>query len=783
MNRIALYLGGYVGGLILAQYLDLSVSLLFFIYALLFVFLLLVRTPGISFIALLLFCLLTGLLRYPAQLSSSASPVLDDQIELGVLRLEGRVLATFQRPDAGLVIDLELLGVEPRPAGFTAPKRLRLYIGAADRTPRVGSRLAFRSKIRQTRNFGVPGEFDYVRHLAYRRIWHTAYLQDSRGLAIFAEPTTGVRAKIDLLRQAGLKMLEASLDQGDAILLKGLLLGEKGAMPISLRQKLAAGGVSHLFAISGLHLGLLSFLLYALLRYIYSRSTRLLLWQPPVRVLWLLILPLLFVYLLLTGEALATRRAFMAILLTASLCLVRRRINPLNLVCTLAFLFLLLEPLALWQPSFMLSFSGVFGVLLWQKPLRELLRPVPKTLGYALQLFGISLAAFIATLPAVVFIFHLLAPAGLLCNLFAIPLVSFAALPLGLAGLVLGVFSPFLGELLLHLSAWVLQRVVDLAEITSSLPGLFAKPLFLTLQGNLALLVVCLSLLFTWKRRKALLLLPVACLLLAFGPSPLPSAELILFSVGQGEAILLRAAGKTVLIDTGGLRSSSFDVGERLLAPALGRLGITSLDAIVLSHDHPDHSGGLEYIVAHFDVSEFWSTDDFATLRPELRTLLSGRGVSIQTYNHAGWERLTLGGLESISLFTASAEVSGENNRSLALYLPTAAGGILLTGDLEARGVASLLDSSLPGRVSLLKVPHHGSRNSSPGEILEKLQPQIVIVSAGYKNSYHLPSRELLEQAEDNGAEVWRTDLDGTVRMRVVGQNWEVDRWRRGLFR
>ena len=143
----------------------------------------------------------------------------------------------------------------------------------------------------------------------------------------------------------------------------------------------------------------------------------------------------------------------------------------------------------------------------------------------------------------------------------------------------------------------------------------------------LAVLFVCLSLLFVLRHKRVALLFLVATCLVVSDFRQIHEPELILFSVGQGEAMLLRAEGKTLLIDGGGLRSDNIDVGERLLAPALGALGIHKLDAIILTHNHPDHSGGLTYIVKNFVVEEFWSRFEFSFLRPDLGRALLEQGV------------------------------------------------------------------------------------------------------------------------------------------------------------
>ncbi len=782
MRIVGICLGGYVGGLILAQYLELAPWLGFSLCGLLLGTLFVFRCRWLFIFSLLLFSLLTGLIRYPLLLAPDAASLRLERVGHGPVRLAGRVFAVHERQNHGVSVDLVLDSVRSKEQGLATDSHLRLYIDRGGSSLRAGDRVVFRSRVKRTHNFAIPGEFDFTRQLAYQRIWFTAYLADTRGLAFFRSDRSDLTAIIGALRQSGLRIINKAVGQDRAALLKALLLGEKGSLPKELRQQIAAGGVAHLFAISGLHLGLLAFFFYTFLKYLYSRSVRLLLWQPPVRVLWGPVLLPLFIYLMLTGDALATRRAFCLLLIAALLCLLRRRTSPVYLLVSLAFLFLLFEPLALWQPSFLLSFSGAGGILLWHKPLSKLLQSWPRGLRYLLQLFGISVAAFIATLPASIYFFHLFAPAGLLSNLLAIPLVSFVALPLGLAGLVITPVVESVGHQLLQISAGTLELVVKLADQIASLPGLTARTRFLSLTENMAVLLVCLALLLGWQYRKALLLLVLALGVLVFAPAEVAGPELIVFSVGQGEAMLLRTQEKNILIDAGGLRSDRFDVGERLLAPALGRLGVKTLDAVVLTHNHPDHAGGMAYLITHFETGEFWTTIKPDHLEIRLQQALTKRHVPVRYDDKPGWNQVVLGGIPDIFLFKAPLAQARTNDQSLCLYYPTNAGGILLTGDLEARGVRSLSETVLPGPVAVLKAPHHGSANSEPVLLIKSLDPEIVVVSAGYANAYHFPSPQLVRQAEIQDISLWRTDLDGTILLHINQQGWQGKHWINGLF-
>jgi competence protein ComEC len=276
----------------------------------------------------------------------------------------------------------------------------------------------------------------------------------------------------------------------------------------------------------------------------------------------------------------------------------------------------------------------------------------------------------------------------------------------------------------------------------------------------------------------------VAALLLIFLPQKAPQTLTITaLSVGQGEALLLsQPQTGHYLIDGGGLYGSTFDVGARLVAPALARLGVSSLEAVILTHDHPDHRQGLIEVLNHFPVKAFWSAQTLAELHPEIREPLLRRAIPLRTFAR-GWATLNQGAEGELALYVPSQTALRVNDRSLVLYARYGRDGLLLTGDLERQGVVDLLAHPPVGPVTLLKLPHHGSRYSEPWRLVEAFQPQQVFTSSGRHNRYHLPHREVAKAVTEHGLKLNDTGRDGSLRFNSDGAGWQLQQWRKGLFR
>lgn len=697
--------------------------------------------------------------------------------------LEGTVLARSRSPQGeSLELQTTLTGVWP--ILTPAEGRVRLHIRDGQPQCLPGERIRVLTRLRHPRRFGIPGEFDYPRHLASKGIFVTGSVEDARDIVrLGPDPQASFTSWVGRQRARLAQRIDQAVPLEQAPLVRALAIGDARAITPDQRNLLSRGGVSHLFAISGLHLGLIALGFYHLVRSLYGRSETLLLLAPPRRVLPPLLWPLLAGYTLLTGSGLPTQRALLMCGALALLLLLARHTPPMRLLLLAALVLLWQNPLALFEPGFQLSCSGVGAILLLLPRWQPRIDALPPIWRWPAGLLAATTAATLATTPLVLWHFHILAPAGLLSNLAAVPLIGFAAVPLALAGSLAEPVSPAVATLCLQLCGWVIYLTLQLVEALLRLPGLAGQVLYLGPVQSLAPVLVAAAV-FRWGRGRRLALgLLLTSGLLALAPWPEGKRlEVTALSVGQGDATLLDLPGfGPLLVDGGGLYGDSFDVGERLVAPALARLGVSSLAAVLLTHNHPDHFKGLAFILEHYPVGEFWSALSFEELDPLLQAPIQRRAIPLRQLP-TGWSQIATGGAGTCRLLVPSQDLD-LNDRSVAVLASLGQDAVLLPGDMEGSGLQQLLEQPLPVKFNLLKLPHHGSRNSAPELLLESIQPQLAFVSAGSGNAHKLPHREVVSLYGAARIPLYRTDRMGSLRFVSTGSGWDASRFERGLFR
>jgi competence protein ComEC len=272
----------------------------------------------------------------------------------------------------------------------------------------------------------------------------------------------------------------------------------------------------------------------------------------------------------------------------------------------------------------------------------------------------------------------------------------------------------------------------------------------------------------------------VALALLARPPDPwLPpgTISVMALDVGQGDAILVGLPGpRWVLVDAGGFAASDFDVGERVVLPALMSRGVRHLEAVILTHAHQDHGGGLPAILEAFPPREIWlggAPADAALVRR-----IAAQAGSLQIPEHhptAGTRRCY--GSACLEVLHPGAEIrrgGGKvaNDDSLVLRVSLGGAAALLTGDVEAEGEQRLVPLLASRPVQLLKVAHHGSSSSTSDAFLEAASPRIAVISVGAGNPWGHPAPSVIERLRRRGVGIHRTDLEGAIEFESAGRIW-----------
>jgi len=686
-------------------------------------------------------------------------------------RLVGRVVE-----DRG---ELDVRQSEGAGGGCAAPMRFVLSgragweggdAGSPDAFP-PGSELVLRGRWRKSR--GAAGD-DPIR---------AGYL---RAEVLSLPPEPAPNPWLPRRLAGGIQARLGSLYPEEGGLVEALVLARKEGLSPETREAFARAGTAHLLAISGFHVGVVAGLLLLAGGWLgLSHPARFLLGSVGV-----------WSYVLLIGLPDAAFRAALILTLLSAGRFRHRAVAPLGALASAFLVSLLADPGALLRPGFQLSFAGALGLMLWARPLGQRLAsfrsvPVPAVVASGV---AAGAAATLATLPLVGWHFGRISLVGIPVTLLAAPFVTLA-IPGIFLTLLLSLLSPAAAAFLargVELNLAVFARLVSWTgalpfasvwvsrpAVVSGLGGLLLGHLLVTLRPGLRgygrrtiLAMGAVSGLLVW---------PVVERAVGWG-----SVEMVVLDVGQGDALLLRSPkGRWILVDAGP-RTESWDAGARTILPYLRSRGIDGLALVLLTHPDMDHVGGAAAVLREEAVGRVLDPGLTTGTEAFLGVLEGAREAGVPWNVVSRGDSLDLDGVAIRVLWPpgkgegAGYRISGGGGRmrellaedganaaSVVLELRYGSFSALLTGDAPTSVEEAVLPGLISPAVQVLKVGHHGSRTSTSPELLERVAPEVALISVGARNRYGHPAPEILSRLEGGGTRIFRTDQEGTLVLRA----------------
>ncbi|MCY0387870.1 DNA internalization-related competence protein ComEC/Rec2 [Robbsia sp. Bb-Pol-6] len=764
------------------------------------------------------------------------STVLPEALEQRDVRLSGRVEGLPEPADDGVRFVLRVEAVHSAlPAGVAAarfPARVRLSWTSAYRRGSVvpaleaGQRWTLTVRLKRPHGNANFGGFDTEAWLLRRGIRATGHVRTGQpavaadGISPPDATLFAARAWIDRVRGGIARRIDAVLPQRPhAGVVTALAIGYQGGITRADWLRFSRTGTNHLVAVSGLHVGLVAgfaaLLGGGLWRRGVWRGRALPLRWPAPRLGAVCALLAAAWFVALAGFGVPAQRAFWMLAVVCAAAFAGRAPAPSRVLAWALLAVVVADPWAVSAAGFWLSFGAVAAIAFATTSTARAVTPhdaaVPAAATAAAALPAsprhgparspagparrawrrawphlaaglggaarVQIAVTVALVPAGASLFGQVPLLGPLANAVAIPWVSFLVVPAVLAGVVLPAPCDALAFHAAHtLIAW-LGRALDVLAAPGWAMLNVAAPDVPTLAA--ALLGVAWGL---GPRGLPLQrLAPLLCApLFLYRPAPPGSGEfrVTLLDVGQGMAALVETRGHRMLYDTGPPMGRT-DAGERLIVPSLRVQGVTTLDTLVVSHDHDDHYGGARTVLTQMTTRQLLAS--LPPAQPLWMTARDGGARVTRCRRGASWR---WDGVTFEVLWPADPDAgAAPNGMSCVIRVANARHTLLLAGDIEAPQEAAMLRAATPLDATILLAPHHGSRTSSTDAFVAAVAPAHVVFQMGYLNRYRHPHPQVVARYARQGAQSYRSDRDGAVRFETHGARLDVMAYRRNLRR
>lgn len=607
-----------------------------------------------------------------------------------------------------------------------------------------------------------PGNFDQAFYYARQGIYGAVCCEEVE--AISGETKVFMNSLHECKVQWKEKLILHMGEQKGAIL-SAMLLGEKSGMDGDVKELYQKNGIGHILAISGLHISFVGLGIYHILRkaglnYFFSG---------------IIGVGVLSIYVLMLGFSISVFRAYVMLLFKIGADMTGRKYDmPTALLVSAAFM-IGYQPMYLTDAGFYLSYGAVAGIV-WVLPALQRVLSCRKK-----RLAGVytSLAVNVALFPVLLWYYFEFPTYSVFLNLIVIPLMS-VLLGLGMVGSLLLLWLEPLGKLCLIVCGLLLDFFENIGEMGLELPGaqlVLGQPKLwsIAVYYVLLMLLVIYTNLKRGKKRYLCLVIVGMCFLLCYRPKG--NVQITMMDVGQGDGIYIQGPkGNHYLIDGGS--SDVKQVGKNRIEPYLKSQGVGCLDYVFVTHGDTDHYSGIEDMLERQKLGVRIKTlvlpcgfsEDEALVH--LAKLAKRVGTQVTVIQEGGM--LQEGKLQITCLQPSEKDRLSGNAGSMVLDISYEEFGMLCTGDVEGEGERKLLGKLKRKDYDVLKVAHHGSKNSTSDRFLNQVDAEIALISAGRDNSYGHPHKETMERLKKVNCHIYQTEKLGAITMRISGNSLTI---------